>query len=533
MTQPHLFGLTSLALGLGYLAGYVALDWLSFIDPFAPFGITPWNPPPGLSFVLILLFGQRFLPLLFAAPLLADLLVRHLPFPWSIEIAGVLLNGGFYAAGLAYLLRPRTGFNPALASMRDLMVLLVAAGLSAAAVAMSYVAMLVLAGFLPATDFVAAALQFWVGDVIGIAVVAPCALILLARGRRLRPTAENLMQGVAILAALGIVFGHAGQHHFQLFYLLFLPIIWTAVRGGLETVTLGILVTQVGLILGLRLVPAVEVDVAAFQALMLVLTLTGLIAGVLVNEHRSTEVQLRLHQDSLARLARLGSMGELAAAVAHEINQPLTAAGTYARLVADTLRDGKRDDPSVAETAGKAAAQVERAASVVRRLRALIRLDQTGRAPVQAETILRETLQLVRPQLDRQNVTARVRIEDGLPAVMADLLQIEQVLLNLLRNAAEAIESQGAGGGAIAIDVARDGADAVSFRVGDTGPGFQPSLLDARLPPFVSTKPDGLGIGLALCRSIVEAHGGRLTLGRGEAGALVTFTLPVAEAAHG
>ncbi|MCC7049676.1 MAG: MASE1 domain-containing protein, partial [Alphaproteobacteria bacterium] len=327
MALPRIYSLPPVLLGAAYLAGYVALDWISFIDPYAPFGITPWNPPPGLSFVLVLLFGQRFLPLLFASPLLADLLVRHLPFPWSVELLTVALTGGIYALGLHFLLRPATRFNPTLASMRDLVVLLFVAGVSDAAVAASYVGVLVAFGLLTARDFAAAALQFWVGDMIGIAVVAPAALIALTRGRRIRPTIEAAAQLLAVLAALALVFGHAGQHHFQLFYLLFLPIIWMAVRGGLEMVTTGILVTQIGLILGLRLVPAVDVDVTAFQALMLVLTMTGLVAGVLVDEHRSTEVQLRLHQDSLARLARLGSMGELAAAVAHEINQPLTAAG--------------------------------------------------------------------------------------------------------------------------------------------------------------------------------------------------------------
>ena len=80
MSHPRIFSLPFPLIGVVYLIGYIALDWVSFIDPFAPFGITPWNPPPGLSFVLVLLFGQRALPLLFVAPVLADLMVRHLPF---------------------------------------------------------------------------------------------------------------------------------------------------------------------------------------------------------------------------------------------------------------------------------------------------------------------------------------------------------------------------------------------------------------------------------------------------------------------
>jgi signal transduction histidine kinase len=533
MAHPRIFSLSPVLVGCAYLVGYVALDWISFIDPFAPFGITPWNPSPGLSFVLVLLFGQRFLPLLFVAPLLADLLVRQLPFPWPVELLTVSLNGGGYALGLQFLLRPSTRFNPALASMRDLIVLLFVAAASACAVAVSYVGLLVAFGLLSVDDFIAAALQFWVGDMIGIAVVAPAALIFLTRAHWVRPARETAAQILAVVAALALVFAYADRHHFQLFYVLFLPIIWMAVSGGLEAVTIGILLTQIGLILGVQFIPVGEIDVTAFQALMLVLAMTGLVAGALVNEHRSTDVQLRLHQESLARLARLGSMGELAAAVAHEINQPLTAAGTYARMVADALRAAPQDDPTIVETAGKAAAQVERAAEVVRRLRALIRLDQTGRAPVSVERIVKETLDLARPQLERHNVATRLRLAGDLPPVLADLLQIEQVLLNLLRNAIEAIDQAGHPSGTITIAAGRVGPTEVEIEVRDTGPGFPPEFAGAYLPPLSSTKVEGLGIGLSLCRSIVESHGGRLFIGGGTDGAHVRFRLPVAEAGHG
>jgi signal transduction histidine kinase len=532
MAFPRVFSLPPPAIGIAYLAAYLLLDWISFIHPFAPFGITPWNPPTGLSFVLVLLFGQRFIPLLFVAPLLADLLVRQLPFPWTVEAVTTAIIGGGYAMGLMFLLRPGLRFNPALTSMRDLIVLIAVAAASAAFVASSYVGALRVSGLLPPQDFMAAALQFWVGDMIGIAVVSPFLLIVLTRGSALGISGETAIQIVSIIAALALVFVHAERHHFQLFYLLFLPIVWMAVRGGLEIVTIGILLTQIGLILGMQLVPREEIDVTAFQALMLVLTMTGLVAGALVTEHRRTESQLRLHQDALARVARLGSMGELAAAIAHEINQPLMAAGTYARLVAETLRGGRRDDLSVVETAGKAVAQVERAAEVVRRLRALIRLDQSGRAPTSVDRIMRETLDLSRPDFDRHGVTARLALESGLPPVMVDLLQVEQVVLNLVRNAIEAMHDAGHRGGTITISARRAEAE-VEIEIRDTGPGFPADLASGELPPLSSTKSEGLGVGLSLCRSIVESHGGRLSVSGGAGGAVVRFTLPAAAMSHG
>lgn len=530
MAFPRVFSLSMAVLGSAYLVGYVLLDWVSFIHPIAPYGITPWNPSTGLSFVLVLLFGQRFVPFLFVAPLLADLVVRRLPLPWPMEIVSIVIIGAGYSVALLFLMRPGTRFDPTLASMRNLLLLLLVAAASTVAVAAVYVCALVLAGLLPPASFLAAALRFWIGDMIGIAVVTPFALMILTRGRFPRPSAETAAQGVAILAALVLVFGYAESLHFQLFYLLFLPIVWIAVRSGLEGVTLGILVTQIGLIIGVQLLPLESIDVTAFQALMLVLALTGLIAGALVTEHRRTEIQLRLHQDSLARLARLGSMGELAAAVAHEINQPLMAAGTYSRLVVDQLRLDGHEDQGVVETAGKAASQVERAAEVVRRLRALIRLDQSGRAPTSLQRIVQETLELYRPNLERYNVKVRVTLDEQLPQVMVDLLQIEQVLLNLLRNAIEALSEADRQDGAITIEASLNDAGVVEMRLRDNGPGFPNGAALDQIPPLSSAKPEGLGVGLSLCRSIVEAHGGRMWLSGAAPGAVVHFTLPSATA---
>ncbi|MEJ2435300.1 MAG: MASE1 domain-containing protein, partial [Pseudolabrys sp.] len=286
MAFSRVFSLPHYALGLSFLALYVLLDWISFIQPFAPFGITPWNPPTGLCFILVLLFGQRFIPLLFVAPLLADLMVRQLPLPWSVEIATSLIIGGGYALGLAVLLRPATRFNPALTSMRDLLMLFAVAAVSSAVVAASYVGLLVGSGWVAAEDFAAATLQFWIGDIIGVAVVAPFALILLTRGQALPISGETALQIVAILVALAFVVVFVEKHRFEFFYILFLPIIWMAVRGGLELVTVGILITQIGLIVSAQLLPHADIDVAVFQALMLVLALTGLAAGAVVTEHR-------------------------------------------------------------------------------------------------------------------------------------------------------------------------------------------------------------------------------------------------------
>ena len=407
MAFPRLLSLPRVVIGPAFLAGYVLLDWASYIQPFGTFGITPWNPPPGLTFVLILIFGQRFLPLIFVAPLLADIVVRGLPVPPHIELLACLIIGGGYGLAALSLLRPTLKFDVSLSSMRDMVLLMLAAVASGAIVSALHVLLLTSAGLVPWPDF------------------TRCHPALLGRRRdrhcrryavpahsadARRPlsfTWETAFQIAAIIGALWIVFGPIAGQQLQLFYILFLPIVWIAVRTGLEGVSAGLVLTQIGMMIAIEVFATTDVNVTAFQALMLVLTITGLAAGALVTERRRAEFQLRLQQDAQARLARLGSMGELAAALAHEINQPLTAAGTYARVAAHALASGGTPPDVAREAANKAVGQVERAAEVVRRLRALIRLGRSEIAPVAVGRIVQESLELLRPEIDRRNITVR------------------------------------------------------------------------------------------------------------------------------
>jgi signal transduction histidine kinase len=523
---PGIIDANKTIVGLSYVAAYVTLDWVSFIEPYAHFNITPWNPNTGLSFIVVLAFGQRMIPFLFISPFLADLVNREIVVPWSIEILSVGVIGGGYSTALAYLKRSTTRFDPALPTMRDLVELILITAASAAFVSLSYVGLRIAAGLLPAKDFMAATLRYWIGDVIGVLGLTPLVLFALTRRRLLPISIETALQCAAIIGALVMVFGLTAEREFQLFYVLFLPIIWMAVRNGTEGVSVGILLTQLGVILGVAFFEESE-ELSAFQAVALVLTVTGLIAGQLVTERRRTESQLRLHRESLARLTRLGSMGELAAGVAHEVNQPLTAAGVYMRLVADSINSGKADTAEVAEIVRKAVAQVDRAGEVIRRLRALVRLDRSNRTSLAFERIVARTIELCQPDLDRASVTAHYRPLTSLPHIEVDGLQIEQVLLNLVRNSIEAIINSGSRHGSILIEAKRASNEFVEVRFLDSGPGFPLEQFENGFLPLSSNKPEGLGIGLPLCNSIIEAHGGRLWVDQSSDGASVRFTLPV------
>jgi len=528
MPISHLLSRRHIEIALAYLAGYVVLDWLSYVHPFGSFGITPWNPPTGLSFALILLFGTEFLPWLFVAPVLADVLVRGLPLPLAAEVAAALIMGGGYAAATAFLLVPKLRFGPTLTSRHSLLLLMMVAVTSTAAVAGIYVGVLVALDVLPATDFARAALRFWVGDVIGITVLTPFLLILATRRRLLRPTWELLGLLALVVVALWAVFGFADAFRLQLFYLFFLPIIWTAVRFGLEGVTAGLVITQVALITAIHFSDQDSADVTAYQALMVVLSFTGLAVGVLVSEQQRTQHQLRINQEALNRALRLSTMGEFAAALAHEINQPLTAVANYARVAKTTA------DPALAsEATSNVISQVERAAEVIRRLRNFIRLGRSETGATSVSRLIEEAVVHCHSELETHGVQLQSRIARDLPDVRVDALQVEQVIINLMRNSAEALSDAGRYDGKVMIEADQERAGHVIIRVRDNGPGLDPDMMDRASAPFTTTKPDGLGLGLSLARSIIEAHGGQLSIQSSSSGAVVSFTLPVASESQG
>jgi signal transduction histidine kinase len=343
----------------------------------------------------------------------------------------------------------------------------------------------------------------------------------MTRRRVVPPSWVALVLVVLVLGALWIAFGLAEAFRFQLFYLFFLPVIWTAVRFGLEGVKAGLLVTQEGLIAAIHFTGLGGTDVTAYQALMVVLSLTGLAVGVLVSEQQRTQAQPRLNQEALSRALRVGTMGEFAAALAHGINQPLTAIANYARLIKGAAYPGAASDAS-----DRLIAQVDRAAEVVRRLRNFIRLGRSETAPTPMARLVEEAAAYCHAELDRLGVELQSRVARDLPMVKADALQIEQLIVNLVRNAAEALTDAGRYDGKVAIEAERDAAGYVVVRVRNHGPGFDPDLAERAVAPFTTTKIDGLGLGLSLARSIVEVHGGRLSIESGASGATVSFTLP-------
>lgn len=523
-----LFSLPPVSIGLAYVAAYALVDWLTYLTPIMPIGVTPWNPATGLSFALVLLLGREYVPWLFLAPFVVSAFVLDLPLPVAVQVLMALIVGAGYGGVASLLTLPGAGFDRTLSTKRSLVLLVGVAALSTGLVAIASVALFAAYGLVASSNIALATAQLWIGDMIGVTVVTPFLLIAFTRRRLLVPSPELAVLVLVLLATLAAVFGLADTFRVKHFYLFFLPVMWTAVRFGLEGAAGMLVLTQIGLMAAIQYAGVPSSEMTAYQALMIVLALTGLTIGALVNEQLATQAQLRRNQEALERAARLDSMGAFAAALAHEINQPLTAISNYTRLAKMAVEKQPPDHEAARQAAANAVAQVDRAAEVVRRLREFIQLGRNEMVPNSCADLVREAISHCRLGTQASHVEVEARIARNLPPVVCDGLQIQQVLVNLIRNAAESIAFGGQPHGRIVVEAEPAGQGRVLISVRDNGPGFDPSILDRALTPFATTKEEGLGLGLALARSTAETHGGQLLVESAGDGATVSFTLPTA-----
>jgi PAS domain S-box-containing protein len=247
-------------------------------------------------------------------------------------------------------------------------------------------------------------------------------------------------------------------------------------------------------------------------------------------EERQREQQLLIRrQESLSRLSRTLSMSEVAASIAHELNQPMTAVVTHAYAC---LEWAKADPPNVEKvraTAEKIVQEGTRAGSVARRVRSLFSDDEPIRTEADLNQIIEDSAHLLRDDAIREGVKIHLQLSEELPKVMIDPIQVQQVIINLAKNAIEAMSQVSCERIlSIATEAAPSPTREIMVKVSDTGPGIQPEIMVDMFEPFFSTKKHGTGIGLAICRSIVEAHNGRIVVSNGQAaGAVVQFGIPI------
>lgn len=255
---------------------------------------------------------------------------------------------------------------------------------------------------------------------------------------------------------------------------------------------------------------------------------TSLFVGTIHDLTESQRARERIEelQNELMRVSRASALGEMGSALAHELNQPLSAIAGFVEASAvliDRL-DGEVPD-RVREFMDKAVAQTHRAGAVIRRLRELTGKGACRRSIEDVNAVVEETCAFAALGTATEGVDVEVDLESDLPPVLIDSVQVQQVLLNLVRNSIDALSGRETG--AISIATARR-SDVVEVVVSDTGPGVPPEVRERLFEPFVSTKPDGIGIGLSICRTIVEAHGGEIFFDTGAGnGSTFRFTIPI------
>lgn len=262
-----------------------------------------------------------------------------------------------------------------------------------------------------------------------------------------------------------------------------------------------------------------------------------------ITARRRAEEQAALQAEKAQVTSRLVTMGEMASSVAHELNQPLTAISNYCNGIISRLKSGSISDDDLIAALEKTAKQAQRAGQVIHRIRAFVKKSEPQRQPAQARDIVEDAVELAMIELRRRNVQIHTYVAQRLPSLMVDPILIEQVLLNLLKNAAEAIDNAKLPPSRRNIELrviprhTPEEGGVIEFSVTDNGPGLKEEVLNRMYEAFFSTKSDGLGIGLSLCRSIIESHRGRIRAenlynGPSVVGCRFSFTLPVDLSSH-
>ncbi len=248
-----------------------------------------------------------------------------------------------------------------------------------------------------------------------------------------------------------------------------------------------------------------------------------------ITELKRAEAQGLQHRQELAHVNRVSALGELAGSLAQELNQPLTAIVSNAQAASRFFAQKKPDLVEVGEILKDIADEGRRAGEIIRRMRSLLKKEQARSEPVSLNEIIPAVLGILRSELVVRNVALSVRLAPGLPLVRGDGVQLMQVLLNLLSNACDAMNEAPAAKRRLTISTRQAPGRQVEVTVADKGIGIPSGRLEKIFEPFFTTKPQGLGMGLPICRSIITAHGGRLWAENvREGGARFRFTLPAA-----
>jgi C4-dicarboxylate-specific signal transduction histidine kinase len=249
--------------------------------------------------------------------------------------------------------------------------------------------------------------------------------------------------------------------------------------------------------------------------------------AVAVQVFKESIIERQRTQAELAHFNRIETMGQLTASIAHEVNQPISATATNAEAALNWLRGHPPNLDKVRESLGHIVADSNRAGDIISRIRGLIKKAPAPRSRLDLNEAVLDVIALVRTEVLRHGVSLQTQLARGLPLIEGERVQLQQVILNLILNAVEAMTSLDKGARELQISTETDAAGGVLVTVRDSGPGLDSTSADRAFESFYTTKPEGIGMGLAICRSIITAHGGRIWATANQPrGAILQFTLP-------
>jgi two-component system sensor kinase FixL len=497
---------------------------------------TPWHPESGLAVAAGLLLGRSAV-ITTAISIYVSTRLWGWPLPGGWEVISsatrAIIFAGSASAMAPWLLR---------LSLPSLQSILVFLGFTAAVTA-AYAAMRLLILWLSVGIEPSYVLPYTVtlsiGNMLGILTITPLFMItdrtqgLWAYFQRWSIFQWSMLTSLVIVSF--VVFAVDEVDEFKFFYLILLPVVAFSVRDGYVAAAFSVLASDLLMMAILYFRDTGSASVTELQFLMLALSITGLLLGAAISDRaravgdlQISHAQLQESQSALLQASRLSLASEMAAALAHELNQPLSSVRNFVRAVRRKLDAPDIDRQELKEGIDAAVDQVDAAAGLLRSTRQFLERGSAQRLQLEMGSLVARCRELVSPELKKAGI--RLDIEDMtyLRPVICNEVQIQQVLLNVIRNAREAISSAGLKNGIITIrgsDSARPGFVEVSIR--DSGPGVSDELRPHLFHPLQSSKPEGLGLGLSLCSTIIRAHGGEFHLIDGtHGGACFVFTLP-------
>ena len=525
----------TLLLHLVVLLAFVLLSRLSSVFQMTELRSTPWNPETGLAVAAGLLLGRPAV-LTLAAAMFISTRLSGWPLPGLWEYMSALLRALVFT-GAASALAPILLRN----TTPSLQTVLLFFGFSAvltAAYALIRVVLLWLSIGINPTYLLQYTLTLSVGNLVGILTVVPLFMITKRSHGLLSYlagwTSFQWLALCGLVAVSFIVFGFKEVDEFKFFYLIFIPVIVFAVRDGYVAAAFSIFLSDLLMIAILYWRDFESSTATELQFLMLSLSATGLLLGTaisdrarVVEELKQSHVRLQESQNALLQASRLSLASEMAAALAHELNQPLSSVRNFIRAVRRRLDYGEFDREAVKSDIDAAVNQVDSAASLLRSTRNFLERGSVQRGPLSLQALIGRCGQLVMPELRQARISLFIEDLSGLPPVICNEVQIQQVLLNVIRNAREAIVASGSQRREIRIrSSAMTQPGFVEISIEDTGPGVSPELRPLLFQPLQSSKPDGLGLGLSLCSTIIRSHGGEFKLDESASGgARFVFTL--------